>query len=356
MMPISPANVITMFTLVHLILCPALISAAPLDPAKIPADTKWLLHFDVEKARNWTPMQKWQQQMESKEWYQEKAEEMIEIYGWNPVENLQGISMYDNEYSRNNGVLALHVRNINVDTIANRFKRMHPNATSSKYRDRMISTWTVSSLYQGEHLVSGCLVNNRLMLISNDPKKIKASIDVIDGRSPAVENSAPLLESFNQEALIACRAIDIPQKFQSQTKWPALLRCQSATMFFSADNTAMNLKYDLEANNDELASKMKGAMTGMWAMMKMKIGKDKRIKEMLDAVQITREDNHLIIAWQGKTADIETFSQAMKGKRWKKFDWKEGQKQSQKSQKKKSGKRKEDSEKEFNEWIKNFQL
>ncbi len=137
--------------------------------------------------------------------------------------------------------------------------------------------------------------------------------------------------------MIACRAIDIPQKFQSQKEWPALLRCQSATMFFAADNNAMNLKYDLEANNDELASKMKGAMTGMWAMMKMKIGKDKRVKEMLNAVQITREDNHLIIAWQGKTADIETFSQAMKGKRWKKFDWKEGQKQSQKSQKKEIG-------------------
>ena len=52
--------------------------------------------------------QKWQQQMESKEWYRDKVEEMIEAYGWNPAKDLEGVSMYDNEYARFNGVLALN--------------------------------------------------------------------------------------------------------------------------------------------------------------------------------------------------------------------------------------------------------
>ena len=57
------------------------IDAAPLDPTEIPGDTKWLLHFDMEKARSWELMQKWQSEMENKTWYQDKVEEMVETYG-----------------------------------------------------------------------------------------------------------------------------------------------------------------------------------------------------------------------------------------------------------------------------------
>ena len=117
-MPFLPARPLVILTLLYLLVCVSLVQAAPLDPAMIPSDTKWLLHFDVEKARDWNLMQKWQQQMEGKEWYRDKVAEMVEAYGWNPAKDLKGVSMYDNEYARFNGVLALHVRNIDAEKIA----------------------------------------------------------------------------------------------------------------------------------------------------------------------------------------------------------------------------------------------
>ena len=63
-------------------------------------------------------MQKWDKQMKDKAWYRDKVSEMAETYGWNPVTDLQGISMYDNQYARFNGVLALHVQNIKPEKIA----------------------------------------------------------------------------------------------------------------------------------------------------------------------------------------------------------------------------------------------
>ena len=289
--------------------------------------------------------------MESKEWYQDKIKEMIENYGWNPAEDLEGVSMYDSEYARHNGVLALHVRNIDIKNIVARFKKMHPEAETETYRNRFISTWTDSSPYQGEHPVSGCLVSESLMLIANDPQKIRLTIDVLDGESTALEETSLLLESFNQEALLACRAIDVPDEYQSQTRCPVLQRCRSATMFFNANNDAMRLKYDLEANSEELASKMKGAVTGMRAMLGLRVGKNERAKKMLDAGQITREGNHLLVEWKGKTAEFEELAQTMKGKKWKKYDWKKSKKKQNKNSKSKN-----ESAEDLDEWIKKFQL
>lgn len=355
-MPFLPARPLVILTLLYLLVCVSLVQAAPLDPAMIPSDTKWLLHFDVEKARDWNLMQKWQQQMEGKEWYRDKVAEMVEAYGWNPAKDLEGVSMYDNEYARFNGVLALHVRNIDAEKIAARFQKLHPEAKTESYRDRFISTWTTDSPYRGEHSVSGCLINNSLMLIGNTPQKIKASIDVIDGQAPALQDSSPLLDSFNQDALLACRAIAVPEKYQSKTRCPVLQRCQSATMFFDANNDSIQFKYDLEANNEELASKMKGAISGMRAMMGMKMDKDKSGKEMLNAVQITREENHLLVEWQGKTEDVEKLCQAMKGRKWDKYNWKQSKNKRKENQTSGNEQPKNKSAEDLDEWIKNFQL
>ena len=322
--------------------------AAPLDPAAIPGDTKWLLHFDMEKTRNWKLMQKWKGEMEDKAWYRDKVEEMVEKYGWNPADDLMGLSMYDSEYARHNGVLALHVRNIDAAKMASQFKKEHPDAKTEKYRNYFISTWTDSSPYRGEHPVSGCLVSDSLMLLASDVEKIQKTLDVLDGESAALSDSSDLLDTFNREAILACRAIDVPENYQEQTRCPVLARCRTATMFFNVNDNLMQLKYDLEANNEELASKMKGAVSGMHAMMGMQAGKIPQAKQMLEAATIEREGNHLVIAWQ---ANSDKFAEAMKSmkkmKGWSQDKWSS---KKWKKQKDKSADEKDD------DWIKNFKL
>ncbi|MEC7500588.1 MAG: hypothetical protein VX970_02575 [Planctomycetota bacterium] len=355
-MPLLSARRLIVVCLFTLEVCVSQLQAAPLNPAEIPADTKWLIHFDVEKARDWKLMQNWEKQMKDKAWYRDKVSEMAATYGWNPVTDLQGISMYDSQYARFNGVLALHVQNIKPGEIAARFQKMHPDAQTETYRGRLISTWTDSSPYQGEHSVAGCLFDNSLMLIADDSQKIKSSIDVLEGKTPGLQEDSSLLDSFNRQALLACRAIDVPETYQATTRCPVLKRCQTATMFFDADDEIMQLEYDLQANNAELASKMKGAVSGMWAMMGMKMKQSALGKKMLDAVQINREGNHLRVTWQGETEDVEKMAQAMKEKKWGKMDWKQYRKKSGKKEQNASKVPKQESSESLDEWIEKFKL
>ena len=94
---------------------------------------------------------------------------------------------------------------------------MRPDAEIEAYRGRSISTWTSSPPYHGKHSLSGCLFDNSLMLLANDAQKIKSSIDVLEGDSAGLKEDAPLLDSFNRQALLACRTIDIPKTYQGTT-------------------------------------------------------------------------------------------------------------------------------------------
>lgn len=181
-----------------------------------------------------------------------------------------------------------------------------------------------------------------------DPNKIRETLDVLDGESSALNETSLLLKNFNRDAILACRAIDVPEDYQQKTRCPVLERCKTATMFFAVKDNLMQLKYDLEANNEELAAKMKGAISGMQAMMGMQVGKNKLAKTMLDALTITREKNHLLVDWQG---DSDQFAEAMKSmkkmKGWSQNKWSS---KNWKKQKDKSADEKDD------DWIKNFKL
>ena len=322
-MPFLTAYLPRLFTFAIFMLSASLLEGAPLNPAQIPSDTKWILHFDVESAHQWSLAQKWQSEMKDKEWCKKKLGEVVEQFGWNPTEDLQGVTIYDNEYGRHNGVLALHVQNLDRDKLAASFKKSHPDAKTEEYRKRFISSWTESSPYRGEHPVSGSLVDNSLMIVSSSSQKIKAAIDVLDGEASALNTNSSLLKSFNREAILACRAIDVPADYQQKTRCPVLERCQTATMFFTVKDDVMYLQYDLEANDEELAAKMKGAVVGMRAIMDLQVDKDELAQKMLDALKITREGNHLLIRWQGESDQFAKVAQEMKKhKKWGRYDWK----------------------------------
>ena len=68
-MPLLSTRRLMTVCLFTLEVCVSQLQAASLNPAEIPADTKWLLHFDVEKAREWKLMQNWEKQMKDKAWY-----------------------------------------------------------------------------------------------------------------------------------------------------------------------------------------------------------------------------------------------------------------------------------------------
>ena len=127
-------------------------------------------------------------------------------------------------------------------------------------------------------------------------------------------------------------------------------------MFFDIDDDLMRLEYDLKANNPELVSKMKGAVTVMGAMVGMKMKQSVLRKHMLDAVQINRQGDHLLLTWGGNTADFEKMTQAMRGKKSGKMECKQYRKKPGKDEDIDKVVPKEGSRESLDEWIKNFML
>lgn len=301
-------------SLVTLLLAIApLANAGPLNLDHIPADAKWLLHFDMEAARKWSLVEQWQSQMAENENYEKTSKMWAAKLGMNPMKDLLGVTIYDTQYAHHNGILLLHVQNINRKKLSAEFKKNHPDAKTETYQGHYLSTWTEMHGHRAGHDVTGCLFNDSLIVMSSDPHKVRQAIDVIDGDRETLRKDQKLLEGFDLTAILACRAIDVDAEYQQKTRCPVLARCQAATMSFAVRDNVMHLNYDLLANSSQLASKMKGAVMGMRAMMDLQAGENKQAQNLLKTLQIETQDERLLVEWHGESdAFHEVIQERMK--------------------------------------------
>ncbi len=291
-------------------------NAGPINPAHISADAKWIFHLNLEQARKWELVKQWHAKMEQQDKYKKHLKKWVTKLGMDPTKNLLGVTLYDNTYARHNGIVLLAIQNVDRKTLATQFNKNHPEATSTTYRKRHLSTWVEKRGPYGSHEVTGCLVNDGLIVMGGNPKRVREALDVIDGHRESLGEGRKVLQGFDTEAILACRAIDVDEQYQKNTRCPVLQRCHTATMSFSVKNDVMHLKYNLLAESAEVASRMKGAVTGCIAIMNLQLGDDDEAEQLVDAIEVDAQGKRLLINWQ---APSETFYKVLKNqmKTWR---------------------------------------
>jgi len=285
--------------------------AGPINPAHISADAKWIFHLNLEQARKWELVEKWHGEMEQQDNYKQHLNKWVAKLGMDPTNNLLGVTLYDNAYARHNGIVLLSIQNVDREVLATQFKKNHPDATSTTYGKWRLSTWEEQRGPYGSHEVTGCLVNDSLIVMGNDPKRVREALDVIDGHRESLGEGRKVLQGFDTDAILACRAIDVDEQYQKTTRCPVLQRCHAATMSFVVQDDVMQLKYNLLAESEEVASRMKGAVTGCIAMMNLQIGDDDEAENLVDAIEVETQGKRLLVNWQ---APSETFYKVLKSK------------------------------------------
>jgi len=294
--------------------------AGPINPSYISADAKWIFHLNIEQAQQWGLVEKWRAEMEQKDKYKQHWNKWVAKLGMDPTKHLLGVTLYDNTYARHNGIVLLAIQNVDREVLATQFKQNHPDATSTTYRKWQLSTWEEQRGPYGSHEVTGCLVNDGLIIMGNDPQRVREALDVIDGHRESLGEGRKVLQGFDTEAMLACRAVDVDEQYQKTTRCPVLQRCHAATMSFVVKDDVMQLQYNLLAESAEVASRMKGAVTGCIAIMNLQLGDDDEAETLVDAIEIETEGKRLLVNWQ---APSDTFSKVLQNQ---KKHWRDKQK------------------------------
>lgn len=176
-------------SLVLLCIGTATLSAAPIVKNQIPADSKWVMHLDMNQfAASQTCRLLSNGQGDAKR-FQAMLNRYRNLLGVDPLKDISSLTLFGNEVTGNRGV-ALISGALNSKQITQQFST-YPKYSTKKNGRLTIQTW--SDKGSGKPLWAS-FYNSRQMIVASDEFSLLNSAWVLDGEKPnlTAKNSAAL--------------------------------------------------------------------------------------------------------------------------------------------------------------------
>ena len=310
---------IPVLTTVALLLAASIAQAAPLEPAHIPADAKWVIHVDFEQIRSSTLGKAVHAKMAEREKFTEKIKEATEKLGMNPAKDLLDATLYDTSYGTRKGVVLIHCNKLDQSKMVATFEKKHPDHTTDKYGDWKIYHWKAKMGRHGENPVSGAFANDNTIALCGDPEKLKKALDLISGKGEAVASDSDLLSGLPKKAMMVAHAIDVDAEYMKKTHCPVLKNCTEATVSWSEKKGTLVGQYEFTTESDEKAESFKAIVEGMKALVTLKVGEKEDLAKLVDGLKVKAKGSTFTLTYKAESEDILAAAETLKAmgkKKW----------------------------------------
>ncbi len=161
-----------------------ILSAAPLSKPQIPADSKWVMHLDMNQfAASQTCRLLANGQGDSKR-FQTMLNHYRTLLGIDPLKDINSLTLFGNEVTGNRGV-ALINGSLNSKQITQQFST-YPQYNTKKNGRLTVQTW--SDKASGKPLWAS-FYNSRQLILASDEFSLLNSAWVLDGEKPNLASS-----------------------------------------------------------------------------------------------------------------------------------------------------------------------
>ncbi len=238
----------------------------------VPADAQWVMHLDMEKLVS-SALFKLLSDVKGGPGIQQKAEQFAGKFNMDPLKDIRDVTVFGRAGAGEEPVVAVS-GNFDQDHILGILK------TESSFKETPYGKHTLYS-WDGEHF--GVFVNDGLVLITEKEADIKSALDALEGKTKNVPAS-PLLSLLKKEsgkAMIEFALADI-SRLTGQVKdagaaqaLPAMLtQMQSITGFVSETGDKLNMKIEIGAESDQVATNIEQTIRGLLALMNLQFKED----------------------------------------------------------------------------------
>lgn len=276
-------------------------SAAPLDPDRVPADAKWVIHVDLE-ALSGTALadqvrQKRPQMVAlARRWFQNQ-------YGIDPREDFDGLTMFSDTYESHTGTAILQ----------SGYDREKVKGELEKKPEVRTETWENHTLYtiskekeagppreRGNRAqnqskqrqaksVTIILLDDKTAIFASSADRAKAAVKLVQGNAPSLEKDSKLLAEHKEGAMVYGAAIDLNQITQRESIFPVLRQHEKIYCSAGEEDGEFFRRLTLVAQSEEVAEQMKTALEGSVAFSKVWAADSDSLKRMAEEAEITRD-------------------------------------------------------------------
>lgn len=274
--------------------------AKPVDGGRVPAKAVWMMHLDVDAARESTVMQRMEARMMKK---YPQAETMLGMgagmIGMDIRKDLHDVTVYGLDTDKKNAVMIVH-----ADVDRKKLEAMAAKAPGHKtmeHRGYTLHSWMHKGWKQSQgQPVVGAFFQDNLMVFARTKEQVEMALDVLDSKQPSLGENSPLAGRVRPGSILVGRAAEIDPK----TKCPVLREGKGYRVAMGENEGISFYRSRLEMTSAEAAEQANSVTKGLVALGSLRFGKEADVMKLVNAVETMTRGDISMTSWDAKADDV----------------------------------------------------
>lgn len=283
------------------------VSAEPLDLGRLPAKAVWMIHADMDAARESTVVTQLYERAMKKHPHLETMMGMgAKMMGMDARKDLHDVTVYGLDTKKKNAVMIVHA-NANRAMLEKMVEKA-PDHETMKHREYTLHKWTHKGWKgRGGDTVVGAFAKDDVMIFARSADNVELALDVLDGRQESVSSDSPLAGRTRPGSILVGRAVAI----DPETKCPVLKQGRGYRIAMGEHDGTAFYRARLEMESEEAARQAEKVTEGFVALGKLRFGDEREVMTLIDGVKTMTSGSACSIAWDARSDDVWTVAEKM---------------------------------------------
>ncbi len=290
--------------------------AQTFNPAHVSEDANWVMHANVERMFASVLGQTVRARLEKD--IDREARDFLALLKLNLFEDISWATAY--------GTVKENMEPSGVVLLRGRFDRNHLETLlsareehrSHSHNGATIHQWVPQELGDGDDPMFGAFHEDRLLLTGSDLNAVKAGLNVLAGRSGALEDGdlARGLQAHDPSVYFSL-ASALPQSDAAAAGGMGIMgldQVKSLRLALGETARAVRLNIAIGAKDLEAAEQIHGGLQGLRGMIQMQAAAEPDMARMLNALTIRQVDSNVNIQWSMPIDEALAAMQALQAK------------------------------------------
>jgi hypothetical protein len=275
--------------------------SAPIDKSHVPADSRWVIHADLERLRE---SEIWNLAItEFSEKHQKKIDAITEAIGSNPTTDFAGVTVYGLDEEQENAVALIYAR-YNKDKLISILEK-NEKYDQGSYRDYTLYHWIDDKT---DNIKTGIFALNNLIVISDSQKQVEDFIDMLLQDKVSLETApeSPLsgLTANAGNPILLLAADELSTISRGRNNRAIAQNSRQVILGLDEEGENLYLKIDLEANSQTAAGQIEEVIAGIKSFINLQHSQNPDVLSLLEKTQVQLEGNLVKIRFDYPSADI----------------------------------------------------
>ena len=290
------------------------LQAAKINPAQVPADSRWVLHVDLDAFKGTTLGKHVLNEIDAKAKKQLQAFEGI--FGINLENGLHGATAFGNG-EKDKGVLLIHAD-------ADKEKLLNFAILNDKYEKSTHGKHEIHSLPDDKKPGKRnffCFYNNGTVVAGPGADLVTRSVDVLDGEASSLtlnEDLRALGKFVPTPVALGYGDFSTLLKHNKDPKAEILKKVSSIGLAIGEQDGVFKSATGLAASDEESATQVENLIRGIVALGALTGAENPEVAKLANAVKVKREANFVTLRFEMNSQELiallETLDKKKKGK------------------------------------------